>query len=291
MHKLRRILKSWGWFEYLLAAVVIVVGLTLITRFSFRVEYIHVVVRVGNRELIYNDDGALHLFDILPLRPGLLTKDALGRVVAEIVDVKSFARAQFADVYGEKYMGYVTLKLRASLDPRSQTYKFRGTNLLIGDWIRVETGPVVVMGVITDIGGQFEIAEYLTMVVSAQLKTEDPREASMFGYTTGVDSYIAESITVGDEMRDVAGNSLAKIIDKVVRPASTITVDQFGISHERPNPRKKDVILTVQLRVLKVAQDSYFFLGQPAKVNSRLPLFLSNITIEPRITKIISVSP
>ncbi|MBI3385810.1 hypothetical protein HY031_01865 [Candidatus Gottesmanbacteria bacterium] len=285
----RHQLQKWGFFEYTLAvlAVAILAGIISLYLQSRRAEYVTITVRISNRELQYNDEGAPSPLVTQLFQPGIAGKDALGRVNAEIVDVESFPKPQTTS-YGAKETVYVSVKLVASYSGRTATYKYKGDTIELGNWIRIEIGPVVVEGIVYDIDGRFQKTERQTMTVKAQLKTEDPVERSIFSNTTGVDSYIADAIHVGDSMVDSHGQILAKVLEKTAVPASTLTTDSYGNVYNRPNPRKYDVFLTLELHVKKLKGDIFFLDDQPVKVNTRLPLFFSSISIEPRVTEIVS---
>jgi len=247
---LERLRKRWGFFEYTLAVIALVVCAGIVYLLAQKPEYITVVIRIANREMQYLDDGAPSAIDTRRFIPGLEGKDVFGRLNAQITGIDSFPKPQTSE-YGVKRTVYVTVKLAASYNARAGTYKYKGENIVFGEWIRIEVGPVVVAGIVSDINGRLYTPEMSLMRVKAQLKTEDPRERSVFENTTGVDAYIADAIHVGDVMYDGSGNAMATVLDKIVSPARTTTSDAYGNLYDRPNPRKKDVSLLLELRVRK----------------------------------------
>lgn len=279
--------KRWGFFEYTLLALILLALGSVAYIIIPRNGYATVTIRVGNRELLYNNEGSLPVVDTTQFVPGLEGKDAFGKVEAKILSVDSYPHPKDT-LYGRIQTVFVTTKVSAVYNAKRGTYKYKGTTMQMGDWMRIDIGPVTVEGVITDINGQFAKAKPETLRVKAQLKTEDPRIGSEFTSTTGVDPFIANAITVGDTMTDANGTVIATIVDKKTTPARTVVTDLYGHIFEQPNPRKIDVYLVVDLTVRKIEGALYFLSEEPVKVNGRLPLFLHAIDIEPRITEIVS---
>lgn len=281
-------IKKWGFFEYTFIVLVLaaLIGMSTLYSRSLKSEYITITVLLANRDRQYNDGGALSPIETQLFTVGLTGKDAFGHINAEITDVEAFQRPQIT-TYGTKETTYVTVKTLASYNAQSGTYIYKGENVKLGDWIRIDIGPVLLEGIVYDLQGRFQKTQEQTMTVNAQLKTEDPMDQSVFSNTTGVDPYIANAIHVGDTMIDSHARVLAKVLDKIVQPAQTLTVDAYGNLQNRPNPRKVDVFLALELHVKKVKGEAYFLDVQPVKVNSRVPLFLPSISVEPRITEII----
>ena len=276
-----------GFFEYTVIVILILaIGAGAYLLLPKR-KYATVTVRIENRELLYSSYGAPQSIDTVQYIPGLEGKDAFGRLESKILTVDSFPMASDR-LYGRQQSVYVTLQVAANYNAKRGTYKFRGTTMQIGDWLRADVGPVTVEGVITDINKTFIKSERKTIRIKALLKREDPLLGSEFGNTTGVDPYIADGIVVGDTMNDGEGKTIATIVEKSVVPARTIVTDLYGNIFERPNPRKVDVALTLDMAVQKIGGTFYFLSGEPVKVNSKIPLFLSAIDIEPRVTEILT---
>lgn len=280
-------MKRWGFFEYTLLFLMVLALGSVAYIIIPKNGYATVTLRVGNRELLYNNEGTLPAVDTTQFVPGLEGKDAFGRLEAKILSVDSYPHPKDT-LYGRIQTVFVTVKVASVYNAKRGTYKYKGTTMQMGDWMRIDIGPVTVEGVITDVNGQYAKAKPETIRVKAQLKTEDPRAGSEFANTTGVDPFVANGITVGDTMTDTNGTVIAKIVDKQTNPARTVVTDLYGHIFELPNPRKVDVYLVVDIQVRKIGDALYFLSEEPVKVNSRLPLFLNAIDIEPRITEIVS---
>lgn len=276
--------------EFSLGILCTVALVTIIYLLLPKHQYATVTVRVSNRDLSYMDEGAPPVRLISQYRKGLTGKDTFGRVVASITDVRAFPHTH-RTIYGTAETVDVTVKLAVSYNNRTDVYKYKGVNVQIGEWLRVEIGPVVVDGVVTDINGKFQSAPKETVRVRALLKTEDPLDGSNFTNTTGVDPYIADAITIGDAMKETDGTVLATVIEKKVVPARTIAGDLYGNVFERQHPRKVDVTLVVDVQAKKMYGQYYFLDGEPLRINSRLPLFLEHIMVEPRVTEFLYTQP
>lgn len=278
--------RKWGFFEYLLIVLVCLFAGTALYLVVPRSKYVTVAVRVANRELYFYNEGAPPAYLSTQYVPGLEGKDVFGRLESKILSVDSFPHT-YKTIYGTAQTVIVHAKVAASYNARHGTYKYRGVTIQMGDWIRVEVGPVMVEGIVVDINEKYGTAQDRTVKVRAQLKTEDPLDGTVFMGTTGVDPYIADAISVGDAVRDGSGNALATVLEKQVTPSRTVVGDLYGNLFERPHPRKVDVTMVLELKAQEIGGTLYFLDGQPLKINSRVPLYLSAIFIEPRITEII----
>ena len=287
---LRSAVKGWGLLEYSLGILCIIAAFTAMYLLIPRSQYATVTVRVSNRDLSYMDEGAPPIRLISQYKEGLTGKDVFGRVIASITDVRAFPHTH-RTIYGTAETVDVTAKIAVSHNARTDTYKYKGVSLQIGQWIKIEIGPVVIDGMVTDINGVFQSAPPETVRIKALLKTEDPLDGTNFTNTTGVDPYIANAIVIGDTMKERDGTILARIVDKTVVPARTIAGDLYGNVFERQHPRKVDVTLTVDVQAKKMYGQYYFLDGEPLRVNSRVPLFLDRVTIEPRVTEFITEKP
>ncbi len=278
----KRIVRKWGFLEYSLLLIGVLVLASAAYAMIPRSGFATVTVRVANKGMLYTDEGTLPFPMTTQYVPGLEGKDAFGRVDAKILSVESYPHSRMLQ-YGTAQTVFVTVRI-ASSGGSPDAVKYRGTAVQIGDPIRIDVGPVAIEGFVTDINGKYARATPKTVRVKALLKNEDPLEYSSYRASTGVDPYIADAIRIGDTMTDTGGRVLARIIEKQVVPARTISNDLNGNLFERPNPRKVDVTLTVEISVYDYGTGMFFLGSEPVKVNARLPLYLPLVTIEPRIT-------
>lgn len=247
-----------------------------------------VTLRVAEKDLIWIDNGSPLGIRANVIKEGMKETDFLGRVVAEVVKVRSFSQPQTDSVYVNKKTVYVTLRLRVQHNKQKKQYRFQGMVLQAGDWFRVSIQSTIVNGVLVMVPAkQVDPPTYVTL--KTRVKEENPFFYEPFSETTGIDSYVADAIAVGDKAADSDGLVLAEVLEKTVQPASFIVIDQYGNVYERPHPRKVDIYLTIRVATQMVDDHLYYLDTIPVQVNLPIPLFFKNITIEPRITEIVSV--
>lgn len=281
-------IRSVGLMHYLgvLAAVLLLaLGYFLLAPHT---QDVSVVIRLADKDMIWLDNGSPRSVSVESIRPGIKETDALGRVSAEVVRVSSFDQPVRESQYTQKKTVYVTLRLRASYNKKKDQYRYQGTVLQMGDWVRFTVQSSIINGLVMQIPSH-ESQPQIPVLLKAQLKTEGPFTHEPFSETTGVDRYIADAITVGDKVTDSEGNILAEILEKTVSPATRITIDQYGVVHTQQDMRKYDVVLSLRVTARRIGDELYYLDLVRLKVNAPLPLFLSKIDIEPRITEIVSV--
>ena len=251
-------------------------------------QEVSVVIRLADKDMIWLDNGSPRSVSVESIRPGIKETDAFGRVSAEVVRVSSFDQPVRESQYTQKKTVYVTLRLRASYNEKKDQYRYQGTVLQMGDWVRFTVQSSIINGLVMQIPSREE-QQQTSVLLNAQLKTEGPFTHEPFSETTGIDRYIADAITVGDKVTDSEGNVLAEVLEKTVNPATRITIDQYGVVHTQQDTRKYDVMLSLRVTARRIGDELYYLDLVRLKVNAPLPLFLSKIDIEPRITEIVSV--
>ncbi len=286
--KIPKQIRNMGLVHYLgaLAALLLLVfGYFLLAPHT---QEVSVVIRLADKDMIWLDNGSPRSVSVESIRPGIKETDAFGRVSAEVVRVSSFDQPVRESQYIQKKTVYVTLRLRASYNEKKDQYRYQGTVLQMGDWVRFTVQSSIINGLVMQIPSRND-QQQTPVLLNAQLKTEGPFTHEPFSETTGVDRYIADAITVGDKVTDSEGNVLAEVLEKTVNPATRITIDQYGVVHTQQDMRKYDVTLSLRVTARRIGDELYYLDLVRLKVNAPLPLFLSKIDIEPRITEIVSV--
>ncbi len=286
---IKQLIGKVGFLEAIGIALLLFIAASGYLFLSPKSSDVTVTVRLADKDLIWLDSGSPKGIPAEAIREGMVEKDLFGRTVAEVIRVVAFDQPRSESYYVNKKTVYVTLKLRAAYNPKRDQYRYEGTLLQVGDWIRLTVQSTVINGIVVMLPAK-DRQELKWMTVKTQIKNEGPFLYEPFNETTGIDRFAADAINVGDKATDSDGNVLAEVLDKRVQPASVMTGDQYGNIYDKKHPRKVDVFLTVKVAVRKVGNEWYYLDVLPVKVNVPLPLFLSNIDIEPRITEIVSVS-
>lgn len=277
-----------GFIEYFGILLLLLVAAFVYVYVSPKSSDILVTLRVAEKDLIWLDNGSPRGIRASTIKEGMKEVDLFGRVVAEVVKVRSFSQPQTESVYLNKKTVYVTLRLRAQYNKQKKQYRFQGTVLQASDWLRVTIQSTIVNGVLVMVPvKELPPPHYVTL--KTQIKLENPFLYEPFNETTGVDPYTADAISVGEKATDSDGFVLAEVLEKTVRPASIIVGDQYGNIFERQHPRKVDIFLTIRVAAQMIDDQLYYLDTIPLQVNLPLPLFLKNITVEPRIIEIVSI--
>lgn len=286
--KFRNALHSVGMRQYLsvLAILVSMMGGYLIL--GPKTRDVTVVVRLADKDARWLDNGSPRGVSAYDIQPGMKETDVFGRVASEVLRVTSFDQPVRESQYTPKKTVYVTLRLRAAYNGKTDQYRYQGTILQSGDWARFTVRSFIISGIITQIPVH-AVQPPVPIVMKMQLKTEGQFNSDQFHETTGVDRYIADAITVGDRVVDSEGTILAEVLEKNVTRASRITFDQYGGVHVQEDPRKYDIFLTVRVFAQQLGTEFYYLDSVRLKVNATVPIFLPHIDIEPRITEIMSV--
>lgn len=197
--------------------------------------------------------------------------DSLGQKNLEIKNIRSWG-------WGYRQT-WVTASVKAKYKPSQLKYTFQYQPLEVGRAIDVTINGTQIHGVVTSVEGSSDTRPRYDIVVDARLLQYD-------GFQRGVEVWIADAFEQGEAMKDISGITLAEVLKKEVRPAERIITTDNGSVFLGLDPLRKDVFLTLKLRVTK-DNDTYFFLEDyPIKVGIGLPIFLDRTQIGPIITHI-----
>jgi len=277
-----------GFVEYGFILIALFVGILGYILLSPRNKEVLITVRLADKDMIWLDNGSPRVLSARSIRAGMKDVNMVGKTTAEIVHVRSFDQPKVESAYIAKKTVYVTMKLQASHNRKTNEYVYQGVMLKVGEWVRFSVQSTLVNGLIVSVP-EMSVDEPVWMNVKAQLKSEGGLVTERFYETTGVDKSIAAAVIPGDTVKDSDGRVLAEVVDTSVTQAMRTSWDIYGNVFNRPHPQKYDVVMTLRLAVTKIG-DSYYYLDTvPIKINAPVPLFLSSIDIEPRVLEIISI--
>jgi len=268
-----------------LALIILIIGIVLAAAFLFfrRTKQFEVVVKITSKNVLYAWDTPPNWFAEY-FKEGMVAKDSLGRKTAEIKKIYRY------DTGPNNKALYLTLNLKADYAWGSGKFSFEGNPLIIGAPIKIEFPNILIDGLITHIEGLDNSMVMRDMIVETQIMNYD----QVFPETNGINSFEAEAITVGEEVKDSLGNTLITVLDKKIDPAKKIVTDANGRVFVQPDPLKKDVYLTLKLRVMEKdnldKKEYYLFDDTRIMIGSSVPLHLKNISFYPVVTKIASIN-
>jgi len=275
--------KYLNLFDAVLIIAVLFTAVMLAFFFLRRSKQLTVVIKVTGQNVLYAWETPPNWF-VYYFKEGMVAKDGLGRNSAEIKNIYRYDTGQ-----NNKAL-YLTLDLKADYTKGSGKYSYEGKPLIIGSPIKIEFQDILAEGLVTYIEGLPDVTKTREILVETRIIWQN----EVFPETSGVPDYVAEAIGVGEQTKDSLGNVLITIVDKRVEPAEKIVTDSQGNIFVSRDPLKKDVFLTLKLRVKEVESESnyneyYLFDDVRVKIDSQIPLHLQNISIYPRITKILEV--
>lgn len=202
--------------------------------------------------------------------------DGLGQIVAEVVDIKTY------ETWGNYKEAYIKLKLNALYSSSQKKYSFSSKDLYIGGPLSVKPNGVLLEGIITAIEGITDTRKIVHKKVSLQI------EGDAGSYvTSGVRPWIADTIQVGDEMKDFNGNIIAKVLEKKVEPAKRITINLYGNPLLVRDPYLVDLYLVMDLVTVEDKGLYYFKDNVKIKIFGILYYFTEKYDVSGKIINIL----
>jgi hypothetical protein len=269
--------------DNLVVLAVFVCSSIIIAYFFFRkTEFIDVQLLVTNDNILYTDRMPPFWYEE-SLIEGAVEKDNFGRTIARINNIHSYeAEKNFRDIY-------LDISLKVLSDKRGQDQTYRGMPIKVGSFITLNPGTTVVEGIITSMEGQSKIREEI--IIKTRLSNwtfadfKVAHQSNTKNYS-GIDPIYAEKINIGDVIKDLDGNVMAKVIDKSVVPGKRIESDSQGDTKIIQDPLFQDVYLTLKLNVLKTSASYYYMYRYKVKVGEILPLYFETITLPVEIIEV-----
>ena len=271
-------MKKMSYFDLILTLIFVLLAIFLFIFLFRKNQYIEFVVKVTNDNILYAEQYPPNWFVNL-LKKGMREKDGLGRVVAEIKDIYWY------DIEPTVKVAYLHLNIKATYNKKTNQYSYKGKPLLVASPIKIQFEKVLINGLITYVDGVEDTRETKIMIVETQLI----QYKDVFPNIRGVEPFIAEAVSIGDEVKSYDGSTLIKIIDKKVLPATRITTNDRGQAFLQQDPLLKDVYLTLKVKVKKVNNEYYLYDDLRLKIGLVIPVNLEKISIWPTITQITGI--
>lgn len=261
-------------FDGLLIAFTIV-GIAIFAYvFLRKASYITVTVKIGSDHILW-DGGSTKAWFNYYFREGMKQRDGFGSTTAEVVKLRSY------DYNESRKAVYATVKLKTVYNRSSNTYTFQGKPVLIGSTIKMYLDRLLVEGLITYIEGAQETRDKKTLIVETQLK----EETTVFPETSGGRAYVADAIEEGQEVKDDQGNTIVKVLKKIVEDAKKTVITSDGRVLVQHDPLRKDVYLTLQLDAVRINDRYYVFDDVPVLIGYPVPINTGTMSFWPEIIK------
>lgn len=242
--------------------------------FFKKTNFLQVEILVTHDNLLYSDSAPPFWYQE-KITVGSQEKNSIGKVIAEVEDIKSY------EDYQNKKDTYVRAKINVNFNSRSGEYSFRGQTLTVGAPIIISPGKVMIKGIITNIADFDQDLDQITVKVRTSGWNYPELTAN------GIDPIYINSIKVGDVVKDASGKIIAEVIDKEVYPGKRITYDSFGNARLVQDPYFKECYLTLHLWVRKTNSANYYMNKYKVKTSESLPLFFENTTQRVEVIEIL----
>jgi len=219
-----------------------------------------------------------------PVIQGAAEYDITGKKIVEILHVEKF------DQQNRKLM-IVKARLLVTKNLRTKKYRFKQTPLEIGATIAISPGNIEMYANVMGIDGVQDLSPQETETIVARWYNVFPWQA--------------DAIHIGDSVKDGSGNEVARIINKEVSIAEKTIVTEnnqslygtqsnYGTQSKqtgqlillRSDPLRRDVTLTISLKVRHVDSQKYFGVIQNVKIGEPLYISLPDIFINPIIVSL-----
>ena len=267
-------LKALDWF-----IVLIIVGIItfLVTASLNQDRWITIEFKVTNNPTYLPFNGETPPYWVSDkIKAGDVQYDELGQTNLKVLSVKSWGF--------QNKETWVTASVKAKYKSKQKKYTYQYQPLEIGRSLDITINGTNIHGIVTSIQGFSDIRKTYDVTVKARLVDS----WSPYSVTTrGVDPWVADAIEKGQIMKDTSGKIIAEILDKEVKPAEKVITTSDGRVLLGEDPLKKDVYLTVRLKVTK-NDDTYLFLENvPIKIGFSFSLYLEHVFLSPVITQIL----
>lgn len=264
--QMRHFIKKLNIFDYLLIlALVVIVTIFLILRYSKQEQWVSVRLKVKNTDLWWEAEPVSYWY-FKNLREGDIAYNSFGQAIAKLKKLQVF------DSWADRNKAFVELELKTTYDSNKKIYLFNYQPLQIGDSLELIFGKQNLQGIITHIND--EEIQYQDIVVWLEMRRLEP--------------YIADSYKPDKQITDQDGNVLAEIMEAQQKPFSFYQYSDIrGKMIKVFDPDYLDVQLKILLKATKY-RDAWFFIdGSALKIGENIWLFFDDTLIkDAKITRL-----
>lgn len=248
-------------------------------------QYVDVVVRVTDYNITtYGPyvEGSPWFASLIPI--GAARYDFFGNKIIEVIDKRVYPSGERNRIID------LTLRLKAVFDKKSKQFLYEGTPLLIGSGQKFNLSSLQIRGFLRSVGEENE-TKYQVYRVRGFLSPLF-HNSSLYGWsnigfsgtpnTTGIPSYLAQAIHVGDSVTDNRGEKIVTILRVDTRPSTFILVGSN--TYSVLDQKSTDVDMEIELKS-EIQDDRSLYLGiYPLLVNFSAPLYFRDYSITLTIT-------
>lgn len=260
--KLRQLQKQIGVFELLAGSLILLVLIFIMLQTRSKKEWFKVEVKISSPFWWQQFAIAPPFWLGESIKPGDQEFDPQGKKIAEVIDVKTYEEPSEGGSAARKDI-FLTLNLLASRDRRTNLLKFKSKPLGVGSPIELQLNNTITTGLIVYIEGIPDERKEQEIIIEGVWMNTFP--------------WNAEAIPVDGKMEDGSGRIIAQILDKRIELAEkTVETDDGRLVSSR-DPLKRDVYLTIKLKVKRKGDNLYFREDQKVKIGENLFIQLPGI--------------
>lgn len=276
---LQKILKKFHFIDII--GIAIFFGILAAAAFFFlrRSDFVTITLRVS-------DSDAMDIWSMPPiwyvnaLKPGMQSKDVLGRPTLEVLDVYDYRSRENSS------LAFIKIRARAVYNKRTNEYSYNGANLLVGSYQQFRVQGFLIPGIVHSVNTNEQV-ETKKFIVKGYINplNVDPTAVSAETIATGVPLYFAQQVKEGMQLTDGQGNILAKISSVTKSPGQRRFIYNGQLITVR-DPQFERVEMTVEILGEKYGENFFFRLESPIIINSAIYLNFKEITVPFTITAI-----
>ncbi len=193
-----------------------------------------------------------------PIKKGYIEYDPQGGKLVEILETQKF------EINGRKML-WIKAKLKVVRNTKAQQFRFRREPLQIGSLIYVSPNNTRIY------------CSVLSIDEEGVQKVESEKTVTLKQYA--VYPWQADTITVGDTLKNDQGTPIAEILDKTVDIADITTTDDKGNTHVRKDPLRRNVTVKIKIKTQVSTGREYFSYFQPLKIGFNLQIPFDRIDV------------
>lgn len=193
---------------------------------------------------------------------------------AEIITIDKYDRG------GTDVDLYLTAKLKGEINGRTNKFIYNSKPVEVGSFVELHLTRAVVLGQIIDDNVPEKGYQEKEIIVTARVRNEDP--------------WVVEALHIGDVMLNGPEKKQVAVLETIAIEPPTSAVFLSDASTGNPpnntflslNPKAKDVVMKVRLRVQRYGTGWYFGGHQNIKIGQQVWIYFSRVNVVATIQSI-----
>lgn len=239
--------------------IIILVGLVILLKvFTTQEETVYAKIKVS-QGLWWASTAKPSVWLAHSFKKGMIETDIGGKPIVEITTVRSYPWWN-----SDQYDIYLTLKIQASRNERTNVFTFKRAPIAVGSPIDLEFPEVQVSGTVMELSQEPIKENRIDKIVTLEKKYADQWEVS--------------AIEVGDTYHDGVA-TVAEILDTQVQPAAEVYV-RVGSGYPFSTEDMYKVVVKARLEVQKIDDELIYREDQPVQLGRTLNLQTSQLVYQ-----------